>query len=78
MLPSPLVGEGKDGRMDNSRARSLRKNLTEAEKFLWKHLQLRQLGNYKFRRQQPIGKYIVDFFCFEKRLIIEVDGGASF
>jgi very-short-patch-repair endonuclease len=42
---------------------------------LWKHLRLRQINNLKFRRQQPIGKYIVDFVCLEKRLIIEVDGG---
>jgi len=42
---------------------------------LWRHLRLRQLGGCKFRRQQPIGKYIVDFVCFEKRLIVEVDGG---
>ena len=49
--------------------------MTEAELALWRHLRLRQLGSCKFRRQQPIGNYIVDFVCFEKRLIIEVDGG---
>jgi very-short-patch-repair endonuclease len=63
------------GGMDRIKARELRKNLTEAELTLWKHLRLRQFGGYKFRRQQPIGKYIVDFVCLEKRLIIEVDGG---
>ena len=42
---------------------------------LWRHLRLRQLEGYKFRRQQPLGPYIVDFVCFEKRLIIELDGG---
>lgn len=42
---------------------------------LWKHLRNRQLNNMKFRRQQPIGNYIVDFVCFENNLIIEVDGG---
>ncbi|MBA4394464.1 MAG: hypothetical protein C0407_13005 [Desulfobacca sp.] len=61
--------------MEKNRARELRKNLTDAEKVLWKHLRLRQINDYKFRRQQPIGKYIVDFVCLEKRLIIEVDGG---
>jgi very-short-patch-repair endonuclease len=61
--------------MDRIKARELRKNLTEAELTLWRHLRLRQFGGYKFRRQQPIGKYIVDFVCLEKRLIIEVDGG---
>jgi len=49
--------------------------MTEAERALWRHLRLRQISGYKFRRQQPIGKYIVDFVCFEKKLIIEVDGG---
>ena len=49
--------------------------MTEAERTLWRHIRLRQLGGYKFRRQQPIRKYIVDFVCLEKRLIVEVDGG---
>lgn len=57
------------------KARELRKNSTDAEKKLWNHLRLRQLGGYKFRRQHPLGPYIVDFICLEKRLLIEVDGG---
>ena len=61
--------------MNQSKARDLRKNLTEAERLLWKHLRLRQMGNFKFRRQQPIDNFIVDFICFEKRLIVEIDGG---
>jgi adenine-specific DNA-methyltransferase len=61
--------------MNKTRARELRKNPTDAEKALWKHLRLRQLGGYKFRRQQPLGPYIVDFVCSEKRLIVELDGG---
>ena len=61
--------------MEKSKARDLRKNQTDAEQRIWNHLRLRQMGGYKFRRQQPIGKYIVDFVCLEKRLIIEVDGG---
>ena len=63
------------GGMNKDRTRELRKNLTEAEHRLWRHLRLRQVGSSKFRRQQPIGKYIVDFVCFEKRQIVEVDGG---
>ena len=55
--------------------RELRKNLTDAEKKLWKHLRLKNIGGNKFRRQQPIGKYIVDFVCPEKKLIVGVDGG---
>ncbi|OGD22480.1 MAG: hypothetical protein A2W03_02520 [Candidatus Aminicenantes bacterium RBG_16_63_16] len=56
-------------------ARKLRKNSTEAEKALWKQLHAKQLEGNKFRRQQPIGDYIVDFVCFEKNIIIEIDGG---
>lgn len=56
-------------------ARRLRRNAPEAEKLLWRVLRNRSLDDLKFRRQQPIGKYIADFVCFEKRLIVEVDGG---
>ncbi len=56
------------------RARELRKNMTDAERKLWAVLRREHLG-YKFRRQAPIGRYIVDFVCFEKKLVIEVDGG---
>ena len=69
------MGEGWDGGMNKNKARELRRDMTDAEHSLWKHLRLRQLEGYKFRRQQPIGKYIVDFVCFEKQLIIEIDGG---
>ncbi|MGH8702258.1 MAG: endonuclease domain-containing protein [Burkholderiales bacterium] len=61
--------------MMQSSARRLRKHPTDAERLLWRHLRLRQLGGYKFRRQQSLGPYIVDFVCLEKRLIVEVDGG---
>ena len=57
------------------RSRNLRKNQTDAEKLLWYHLRSRQMENTKFRRQHPVGGYIVDFICLEKRLIIEIDGG---
>ena len=63
------------GGMHRSRSRQLRRNLTEAEQALWRHLRLRQLDGRKFRRQQPIGPYIVAFICLERRLIIELDGG---
>src|SRR5262245_16541243 len=58
-----------------SKARQLRKNQTDAERFLWRGLRSRQLAGYKFRRQEPIGPFIVDFVCYEKRLVIELDGG---
>ena len=56
------------------KARLLRQQSTKAEHHLWQRLRRRQLLGLKFRRQVVIGKYIVDFFCFEKGLIIEVDG----
>ncbi|PIV20416.1 MAG: DNA (cytosine-5-)-methyltransferase [Deltaproteobacteria bacterium CG_4_8_14_3_um_filter_45_9] len=56
-------------------ARGLRKSHTDAELLLWKYLRTRQMDGVKFRRQQPIGKYIVDFVSFEKRIVIELDGG---
>lgn len=49
--------------------------MPDAEKRLWNHLRNRQLGGHKFRRQKPIGSYIVDFVCIEKKMIIEIDGG---
>jgi very-short-patch-repair endonuclease len=49
--------------------------LTDAEQALWRHIRNRELYGYTFRRQTPIGKYIVDFVCLEKRLIVELDGG---
>jgi very-short-patch-repair endonuclease len=57
------------------RARKLRKNLTEAEKKLWRVVRKKQLIGLRFRKQVPIGIYIADFICFEKHLIIEIDGG---
>jgi very-short-patch-repair endonuclease len=56
-------------------ARNLRKRLTDTERFLWSQLRARQIEGCKFRRQTPIGKYIVDFVCHEQRVIVEVDGG---
>ena len=58
-----------------SPAKELRKNSTIAENTIWKHLRQKQLEGLKFKRQQPIDNYIVDFVCFERRVIIEVDGG---
>ena len=61
--------------MVSKTARFLRKNLTEAEQKLWSRLRRKQLHGFRFRRQRPIGPYIVDFVCLEASLIIEVDGG---
>jgi len=57
------------------RARDLRKNSTDAERLLWRHLKTKQLLGLKFRRQEQIGYYIVDFVCYEALLIVEADGG---
>ena len=56
-------------------ARELRKNPTDAERLLWQRLRYWQVDGCKFRRQQPVGPYIVDFVCLQKRLIVELDGG---
>jgi len=56
-------------------ARHLRRTMTDAEHQIWYHLRNRALMGYKFRRQYPIGPYIVDFACPERRLVVELDGG---
>ena len=56
-------------------SRRLRKQMPPAENRLWQRLRNRQLGGYRFRRQQPIGQYILDFVCSEVKLVIEIDGG---
>jgi very-short-patch-repair endonuclease len=61
--------------MSISRARALRRNPTDAEKKLWSVLRLQQMDGHRFRRQHPVGAYVVDFICLAEKLIIEVDGG---
>jgi acyl-CoA thioester hydrolase len=61
--------------MNTSRARQLRSNSTDAERLLWSRLHDRGLERAKFRRQVPFAPYIVDFCCFEAKLIVELDGG---
>jgi very-short-patch-repair endonuclease len=61
--------------MANERARTLRKSMSSAERLLWRGLRGRQVDGARFRRQHPIGIYIVDFVCLERRLVVEVDGG---
>ena len=83
LISPPLEGGGrgwgktashKISKEIQNNAIELRNNATKQEKKLWQYLNKSQLG-YKFRRQQPIDRYIVDFFCSELRLIIELDGG---
>ena len=75
--PSPVKGEGKNimPRVMRRRARAIRIAMTDAERKLWYALRDRRFSGFKFRRQVPIGRFIVDFVCFEKRLVIGVDGG---
>ena len=61
--------------MSRETARALRKNPTETELALWRRLRMRQFKGFKFRRQQPLGRCVVDFVCRSKKLIVEVDGG---
>ena len=65
-------GEGRKPLLE--RARSLRSNQTEAEQRLWYYLRARRFSGLKFKRQKPVGNYIVDFVCFSPKLIVEVDG----
>ncbi|MBD9642391.1 MULTISPECIES: endonuclease domain-containing protein [Pantoea] len=58
-----------------TRRRQLRQAMPEAEHLLWRFLRNRNLCGVKFRRQHPIGGYIVDFACIERRVIVELDGG---
>jgi very-short-patch-repair endonuclease len=60
-----------------ARARSLRRSSTDAESLLWRHLRAKRFG-VNFRRQRPYGPYILDFYCHDKCLVIEVDGGQHF
>jgi adenine-specific DNA-methyltransferase len=61
--------------MANDRAKQLRQQPTDAETRLWSRLRRKQLDGLRFRRQAPLGPYVVDFFCPDAKLIIEVDGG---
>ncbi len=56
-------------------AKILRRSMTSAEEILWEHLRNKQLNGLKFRRQHPVDIFIADFYCHEKKLIIELDGG---
>ncbi len=56
------------------RSRDLRRNLTPAETILWRHLRGRRFAQFKFRRQQVVGPFVVDFYCAARSLVIELDG----
>lgn len=56
-------------------AREMRAGMTDAEALMWKLLRNRRMADAKFRRQHPVGRFILDFFCVEKMLAVELDGG---
>ncbi len=60
------------------RARELRRNMTPQERKLWRHLRGKQLDGIRFRRQHPIDRFILDFFCYEHKLAIEIDGHSHY
>jgi very-short-patch-repair endonuclease len=72
-MPQPV--RGKTTRAVVDRARGLRQEQTPAEARLWSALRHRQLADLKFRRQHPCGQFILDFYCVERHLALEVDGG---
>ena len=57
------------------RAKNLKREMTPAEKILWKELRNGKLDGHKFRRQHPIGKFVADFYCHQRKMVIELDGG---
>lgn len=60
------------------RSRDLRKNMTDAERRLWSRLRRKQVQGLQFYRQRPIGNFIVDFYCPDAKLVVEVDGGQHY
>jgi very-short-patch-repair endonuclease len=68
-MPHAVVSE-----RQRSRAKQLRQTMTRAETLLWRHLKANRMDGVGFRRQTPIGSYVVDFVCFSSKLIIELDG----
>jgi very-short-patch-repair endonuclease len=64
-VPTPLL----------EAARSLRKNMTDAEQLLWRCLRRKQVGGFRFRRQHPVERFVLDFYCAEVKLAVEIDGG---
>jgi very-short-patch-repair endonuclease len=64
-VPTPLL----------EAARALRKNMTDAEQLMWHCLRQKQLGGFRFRRQHPFERFVLDFYCCKAKLAVELDGG---
>ncbi|HWK98166.1 MAG TPA: endonuclease domain-containing protein [Pseudolabrys sp.] len=78
MMTSRKEPQWQVARMARSRARSLRRDSTDAERLIWSALRAHRLDGASFRRQTPIGPYIVDFCCHAANLVVELDGGQHF
>jgi len=74
ILPSRAVRRIRTTPAIQQRAQELRRQMTPAENMLWQRLRAHRLGGLKFRRQHPLGPFIADFYCAERRLVIEIDG----
>ena len=71
-----MLNRQKTAEVVGQRAKELRGVMTRAEVMLWQHLRAKQMCGLKFRRQEPMGNFIADFFCAQARLVIELDGGS--
>ena len=78
MADPPKAPRWQVSRQQRTHARSLLRNSTEAERIIWSAIRAHRLGGASFRRQTPIGPFIVDFVCHSAGLIIEIDGGQHF
>ena len=78
MTESPRTPNWNVSSRQRTRARSLRKDSTDAERIIWSALRAHRLGGASFRRQAPIGPFIVDFVCHDAQLVVELDGGQHF
>ena len=78
LLPPSPAARGKVGmgvRRIVAAARKLRRSTTDVERKLWHRIRDKQIEGFRFRRQRPVGRFIVDFICLDARLIVELDGG---
>ena len=73
-LPSGIIRLQRVSSCKTEQARALRRNMTHAEKVLWHHIRKEQVQGFRFRKQQVIDGFIVDFFCPNKYLVLEIDG----
>jgi very-short-patch-repair endonuclease len=78
MADAPKLPTWQVSTKQRTRARALRRDSTDAERIIWNAVRAHRLAGASFRRQTPIGPYIVDFVCHDANLIVEIDGGQHF